>query len=159
MTTSRSSAYLRYRERSSLTADSETFFTRDSRIVGYAKAVAALLRQLDHASDARIPIIRAPDLLEMREGGLACAMARRELLDVPGIMERRCHLGDLIVRRGGHVEPAQDQMDARVDSSGRLDDLFDARVRATRHQHDSLRRLERQRQLAQLLGPRCFRDQ
>src|SRR5207253_5344600 len=31
MTTSRSSASLRYRERSSLTSDSETFFTRDFR--------------------------------------------------------------------------------------------------------------------------------
>lgn len=38
------------------------------------------LRQLNHASYARIPIIRAQDLLEMRDRGLARTMARRELM-------------------------------------------------------------------------------
>src|SRR5258708_33516797 len=69
------------------------------------------LRQLNHASYARISIIRAPDLLEMRKRRLARTVARGELLDVPGIVERCCHPGDLIVRRGGPVGTAPDPMD------------------------------------------------
>src|SRR5712671_7191610 len=115
-----------------------------------AKYSEGKLRQLDHAPDACVDVVRAPDLFEVREGRFARAVTGGESLDMPGIVQGRCDFGDLLVGRGGHVEPAEHQIHSRVDSSGSLDDLLDARVRAARHEHDALRSLQGERQLAQL---------
>src|SRR5689334_5149088 len=97
-----------------------------------AEGLPGRRRKPEDTSNAGVEIVGAPDLLEMRERGLARAMARRELLHMPGIVKRGGDLRDLVIWRGRHVEPAHDEMDPRVDASGGFDDLLDPRVGAAR---------------------------
>src|SRR5690349_6233920 len=85
------------------------------------KGLLGRRRKLQDASNAGVEIVRAPDLLEMRERGLARAMARRELLHMPGIVERGGDLRDLFIGRRRHVEPAHDQMHSWMDASSGFD--------------------------------------
>src|SRR5712671_662450 len=84
-------------------------------------------------------------------------MTGRDDLHFESILERRHNFRDGVIRRGNQVEAAGDQMDLGIYGCGRLDDLVDPGVRATDHQHNSIRRVEGQRELLELPGAWSFR--
>src|SRR6476619_603648 len=84
-------------------------------------------------------------------------MTGRDDLHLESILERGYDFRDGVIRRGNQVEAAGDQMDLGIYGCGRLDDLVDPGVRATDHQHNSIRRVDGQRQLLELPGAWSFR--
>src|SRR3954452_18313905 len=84
-------------------------------------------------------------------------MTGRDDSHFESILERRHDFRDGVIRRGNQVEAAGDQMDLGIYGCGRLDDLVDPGVRATDHQHNSIRRVDGQRELLELPGAWSFR--
>jgi hypothetical protein len=69
-------------------------------------------------------------------------MTGRDVFHFESILERRHDFGDGVIRRDNQVEAAGDQMDLGIYGCGSLDDLVDPGVRATDHQHKSVRRVD-----------------
>src|SRR5215471_9448537 len=100
------------------------------------------LRQLDDASDPCVHITLAPHLPEQCEGWLSRAVPRREPIDLARILERAGNAPDLCIGCRWQMKSSHHQGDSRIYRSCRLHDLIDARMRAARDDHYTLRSLD-----------------
>src|SRR5262245_6075224 len=85
-------------------------------------------------------------------------MTGRDPLDLEFVIERRSHLLHLLRRRYDQMNAASDSVKLRVDRGGVLKYLLDARMRASHHDSEPLRRLDRQRHLVHIACARLFGD-
>src|SRR5262245_25852507 len=85
-------------------------------------------------------------------------MAGRDPLDLEFVIERRSHLLHLLCRRYDQMKAASDSVKLRVDRGGVLKYFLDARMRASHHDGEPLRCLDRQRHLVHIACARLFGD-
>src|SRR6185503_21028668 len=109
--------------------------------------------EADLCSESRIQVPFAERSSERGERRLSGAMARSYRFHLPGVMQARHHFLDIGIRRSDQMHPARNQADVTVEGGRGPDNVLDARVRASDNQHDAVRRLDGERQLAKLQRP------
>ena len=113
---------------------------------------AELCRQCHHRPDDSMIELRSEHAIELGEGEFSRAVSGRDPFQLPLVFEASDHRRDLAVRRADEVKPPEDGVDARIDVRRCLEDLFDARMRTSNHQRESLRRLHGHGDFVHLLG-------
>src|SRR4029077_13209616 len=106
--------------------------------------------QRERGPETGVEVALAEGLPERGEGRLAGAVSRRDVADLERVAQGGGDLVDLVVFGDDEMETAGNEIDARVDLRRRLDDLVDARMRATDDDYHAVGSIERERQLAQL---------
>src|SRR5215467_1483001 len=104
-----------------------------------------------HARDSEpgpqpgVQIMIAKDFAKCRKSRLTGAMARSDVIDLPGVVQARNRPADIGIVGCDKVETTGDQMYPMIDRSRRLHDILDSRMGASDHEHQAIRRFESKR--------------
>src|SRR4029077_7430386 len=90
------------------------------------------------------------------EAHFAGAVAGCDPLDLELVIKLRCRPLPVWPRRYGEMKAAGDGVELPIDRSGGLEDFLDAWMRASDHDGQSLRRLDRQRHLVHVARSRLL---
>ena len=102
------------------------------------------IEQLERCTQPSVEVTIPECLLECREGGLAGAMARGNVLYFKCVAQDWDDFLDVRVARHYEVKTTGNEVNAGIDGCGRGDDLFDPGVRAAYHDHHAVRCIDRQ---------------